>query len=116
MSRIAFARPWRARRRAMLGALVFVPVLGAAQTPPRDSIARADTGKLEGVLVRAIRAGTLAPIAEKTLERNTIANRQFGQDVPLLLLGAVPSLTAHTETGTNWGYSYLRLRGMDRPA
>lgn len=114
MSRIAFARPWRARRRATLGALVFVPVLGAAQTPPRDSLARADTGKLEGVLVRAIRGGTIAPIAEKTLERSTIANRQFGQDVPLLLLGAVPSLTAHTETGTNWGYSYLRLRGMDQ--
>ncbi|HEX4935441.1 MAG TPA: TonB-dependent receptor, partial [Gemmatimonadaceae bacterium] len=34
--------------------------------------------------------------------------------VPLLLVGAAPAMTAHTETGTSWGYSYLRLRGMDQ--
>ncbi|MDQ6611402.1 MAG: TonB-dependent receptor, partial [Gemmatimonadota bacterium] len=35
-------------------------------------------------------------------------------DVPLLLQGAAPSLTAYAETGTNWGYSYIRLRGIDQ--
>ena len=32
----------------------------------------------------------------------------------MLLQGASPSLTADTETGTNWGYSHLRLRGIDQ--
>ena len=36
-----------------------------------------------------------------------ITRRNFGQDVPLLLQGAAPSLTAYAESGTNWGYSYL---------
>ncbi|MEO7964203.1 MAG: TonB-dependent receptor, partial [Gemmatimonadaceae bacterium] len=77
--------------------------------------ARPDSARrIESVLVRAIRGGDLAPIAQKTIDRATITRRQFGQDVPLLLQGATPSLTAHTETGTNWGYSYLRLRGMDQ--
>jgi len=32
----------------------------------------------------------------------------------MLLMNAAPSLMAHTETGTQWGYSYLRLRGLDQ--
>ncbi len=91
--------------------------LQAQQTPPtaRDSAARADTGQqIERVLVTAIRAGDLAPISQKTIRRDVITQRHFGQDVPMLLQGASPSLTAHTETGTNWGYSYLRLRGVDQ--
>lgn len=70
--------------------------------------------RLERVTVSAIRASDAAPISQKTIGRATIERRQFGQDVPLLLTGASPSLTAHTETGTNWGYSYLRLRGIDQ--
>lgn len=70
--------------------------------------------RIEAVLVTAIRAADEAPISQKTIPAATIRQRQFGQDVPLLLVGASPSLTAHTETGTNWGYSYLRLRGMDQ--
>ena len=75
----------------------------------------ADSGhRIERVLVRAIRASDAAPIAQKTIDRAVIRQRNFGQDVPLLLQGASPSLTAHTETGTTSGYSYLRLRGMDQ--
>lgn len=119
------ARPWR-RLFVVAAVTTFVvatqlPGVAQAQrgTPPvRDSAAsaaRADSSqRIEGVIVSAIRAGDLAPISQKTIQRETIAKRQFGQDVPLLLQGASPSLTAHTETGTNWGYSYLRLRGLDQ--
>lgn len=77
-----------------------------------DTVARA--GTLEGVIVRAVRAGGAAPIAQTTLTARTIQRRSVGQDVPMMLLGTTPSLTAHSESGTNWGYSYLRLRGMDQ--
>lgn len=66
------------------------------------------------MLVNAIRAGNEAPIAQKTIGRAAITARHFGQDVPMLLMQAAPSMTAHTETGTQWGYSYLRLRGLDQ--
>ncbi len=138
------ARPGRAPRRRMppsflaLSALLSLTVVPAAHgqrpttrpTTRRDSVvrdsvvrdsvkrdlaARSDSGRaIERVLVSAIRAGDLAPIAQTTLSRTTIRQRHFGQDVPLLLQGAAPSIMAHTETGTNWGYSYLRLRGMDQ--
>ncbi len=86
-----------------------------AQVAKTDTTTRPDSARrIESVLVRAIRGGDAAPISQKTVDRATIARRQFGQDVPLLLQGATPSLIAHTETGTNWGYSYLRLRGMDQ--
>ena len=83
-------------------------------TTTADS-ARADSARrIERVLVTAIRTSSTAPITQKTIERAVIRQRHFGQDVPLLLQAATPSLTAHTETGTNWGYSYLRLRGLDQ--
>lgn len=97
------------------GALASACPAAVAAQATDTTRAAADTGRrLEGVLVTAIRAASGAPIAQKTIPAATIRQRQFGQDVPLLLVGASPSLTAHTETGTNWGYSYLRLRGMDQ--
>lgn len=97
-------------------AVAVLPLNAAAQVT-RDSASTSDSTRahaLEGVIVRAIRAADAAPIAQKTISRSTIERRHFGQDVPLLLQGASPSLTAHTETATNWGYSYLRLRGLDQ--
>ena len=78
----------------------------------RDSSSRA--GSLEGVIIRAVRAGGTAPIAQTTVTSRSIERRSFAQDVPMMLLGTTPSLTAHSESGTNWGYSYLRLRGIDQ--
>lgn len=89
----------------------------AAQRIPQTAAdsTRADSARrIERVLVTAIRASSTAPVTSKTIERAAIRQRHFGQDVPLLLQAATPSLTAHTETGTNWGYSYLRLRGLDQ--
>jgi iron complex outermembrane receptor protein len=124
------ARPWRASVRIPsfwrlvalpacgLLAAVFRPSAADAQgVPPgkSDSAQRADSAqRIERVLVSAIRAGDAAPIAQTTIRRDVITQRHFGQDVPLLLQGLSPSLSAHTETGTSWGYSYLRLRGLDQ--
>lgn len=110
----------RARVRRATPHIVITAVLAmaATQTPAqaaRDTVTRGDSARrLESVLVRAIRAESVAPIAQKTIGRAQLEQRHFAQDVPLLLQGASPSITAHTETGTSWGYSYLRLRGMDQ--
>lgn len=113
------ARLSRIARRAIAPSILLIASSASAQVADTlktagDS-ARADSArKIERVLVTAIRAAEAAPIAQKTIAAATIRQRQFGQDVPLLLVGATPSLSVHTETGTNWGYSYLRLRGMDQ--
>ncbi len=98
---------------ALVVALSITSPLGAQQTA-RDSARVDSTRALEGVLVQALRAGDDAPVTRSTITRATIARRNFAQDVPLLLQGAVPSLIGYTETGAPWGYSYLRLRGMDQ--
>jgi iron complex outermembrane receptor protein len=69
---------------------------------------------LERVTISAVRASGAAPISQKTLTAADLAPRYFGQDVPLLLQGAAPSLTSYAETGNYWGYSYIRLRGIDQ--
>ena len=89
---------------------------GSVTRATADSIAaRADsTRPLERVIINAIRGSGNAPVSATTVTRSTITRRNFGQDVPLLLQGTAPSLTAYAESGTNWGYSYLRLRGIDQ--
>lgn len=93
-----------------------VPSL-VAQEPARDTArTRADSvpaHRLEAVTVTAIRARNEAPISQKTLSLRQVEERHHGQDVPLLLQGT-PSLTIKSETGTPWGYSYVRLRGMEQ--
>jgi iron complex outermembrane recepter protein len=87
-----------------------------AQAATRDS-ARTDstrTQRLERVMISAVRGAGAAPISEKTLTSDDVKPRYFGQDVPLLLQAASPSLTAYAETANYWGYSYIRLRGIDQ--
>ena len=113
----AIARPWRTRRLCVASLLtVTATTLGAQSRPDSAKMAaKADSVRsIEGVLVRAIRANSQAPISQRTIGRAEITQRHFGQDVPMLLMNAAPSMTSHTETGTNWGYSYLRLRGIDQ--
>ena len=80
----------------------------------RDTTARRDSARsLERVMISAVREAA-APISQKTLSRVEIQRQYFGQDVPLLLQGTTPSLTSYAETGNYWGYSYIRLRGLDQ--
>ena len=110
--------PARSRRASAFAALAIVTFTTVAHTqaPVRDSI-RADSGRaqrLERVMISAVRASGTAPISERTLNDAEIARRNFGQDVPLVLQGASPSLTSYAETANYWGYSYIRLRGIDQ--
>jgi iron complex outermembrane receptor protein len=94
--------------------LVFTPSLRAQAA--KDT-ARADTTRaqrLERVMISALRASGAAPISQKTLTQADLEPRYFGQDVPLLLQGAAPSVTSYAETANYWGYSYIRLRGIDQ--
>lgn len=124
MSSLPSARPGRALAvravvRAACSSALGLALLSTATAPltaqaTRDTVRSDTTRTLEGVLVQALRAGDEAPITRSTIARATITRRNFAQDVPLLLQGAVPSLIGHTETGAPWGYSYLRLRGLDQ--
>ncbi|HEX7937626.1 MAG TPA: TonB-dependent receptor, partial [Gemmatimonadaceae bacterium] len=94
--------------------LACAPAIMSAQSP--DSTTRdssTNTRKLETVTVSAIRARNDAPVAAKTLDAAELQRRSFGQDVPIMLQGT-PSLTSYAETANYWGYSYIRMRGIDQ--
>ena len=111
-----FARATLRRRiRAAVAPLVVVlvpTVLGAQAT--RDSTRRDSTRvqRLERVMISALRGSGAAPISQKTLSSTDLEPRYFGQDVPLLLQGAAPSLTSYAETGNYWGYSYIDRKSV----
>ncbi len=66
----------------------------------------------EEVFVRAIRAGSKTPVAFSELNREEIASRNFGQDVPYLL-SSTPSVVTSSDAGHGIGYTSMRIRGTD---
>jgi iron complex outermembrane recepter protein len=109
---LAFAAPLLCAAVAPLGAQATSKSSRASKDSARVDSARAQ--RLERVMISAVRASGAAPISEKTLSSSDVTQRNFGQDVPMLLQGATPSLTSYAETGNYWGYSYIRLRGIDQ--
>jgi iron complex outermembrane recepter protein len=117
MIRLCFAAP--ARRcfaAAFATAASVIPAILVAQAPPPDTTRPDSTRaqKLERVTISAVRAAGAAPISQKTISKSELESRYFGQDVPLALQSVAPSITAYAETGNYWGYSYIRLRGIDQ--
>jgi iron complex outermembrane receptor protein len=93
--------------------VMLAPAVAQAQAQSDSVLRRDSVALLEKVTVSAIRARNEAPISSKTIDSAELNRRSFGQDIPLLLQGT-PSLTAYSETGGYWGYSYLRMRGIDQ--
>lgn len=115
-SSLAHWRRGRAVASATLATFLIPLLTVSAQQTSRDST-RADSTRarqLERVTISAVRAAGTAPISQKTITQTEIEPRYFGQDVPMVLQGTAPSLTAFAETGTYWGYSYIRMRGIDQ--
>jgi len=113
---VTSARTRRVRALAFAAPLLVSSSIVFAQRPAKDST-RTDTSRaqqLERVMISAVRESGRAPISEKTLSSQELTQRNFGEDVPLLLQGAAPSLTSYAETANYWGYSYIRLRGIDQ--
>lgn len=66
----------------------------------------------ESMVVSGIRAEAETPVTKTNMEREEIAERYHGQDIPLLLR-ATPSVNAYADAGVGGsGYSYFTLRGV----
>lgn len=90
------------------------PALMIALVPlGRQDSREATAQSLEGLTVRAVRAGGEAPIAQTTLDRTRLERDYSGQDIPLSVRQA-PSVTAFSESGSLLNYSYFRIRGIDQ--
>ena len=74
-----------------------------------------DTTKVESldeVLIRSVRVGADSPFTHSNLDKEEIANRNLGQEVPYML-NYMPSVVTTSDAGAGVGYSSLRVRGSD---
>jgi iron complex outermembrane receptor protein len=67
---------------------------------------------LDEVFVSAVRATKLQPFTFSNVSKEDIANRNLGQDMPVLL-SYLPSVVSSSDAGAGIGYNYLRVRGSD---
>lgn len=101
--------------------LLFLSILSLnviGQTSEYDSLYRLDkdTIVLDEVIigdVQPYQATYLMPITFKNINRNVISFNNYGQE-PSRILSTTPSITTYSENGGDFGYSYIRLRGVDQ--
>jgi len=67
----------------------------------------------EEVVVSALRAEGRAPVTFTNLNREELAPRNLGQDLPVLLT-QTPSVIASSDAGTGIGYTWMNIRGSDQ--
>src|ERR1051325_5737573 len=66
----------------------------------------------ESIVVSEIRADEKTPVTKTDIDKHTIDQDYYGQDIPLLLRDA-PSINTYTEAGIGGsGDSYITLRGI----
>lgn len=92
-------------------ALCGLALIGSAQEKPTDSL----EGKkivLDEVLVQAIRVTKEFPITFSNLDKEEIAPRNLGQDIPILM-NFLPAVVTTSDAGAGIGYTSIRVRGSD---
>ena len=92
-------------------ALTGLALAGSAQQSPIDSL----EGKkiiLDEVLVQAIRVTKDFPITFSDLDKEEIAPRNLGQDIPILM-NFLPAVVTTSDAGAGIGYTGIRVRGSD---
>jgi iron complex outermembrane receptor protein len=92
-------------RKQILG----LTLLCAGSLYAQDSL---KTVQLEEVAVYSTRANSKTPTTYSTVSKAELVNRNFGQDVPILL-NFTPSMVTTSDAGAGIGYTAMRIRGSD---
>lgn len=87
-------------------------VVGAAGASVRIEL-RPPLSATESITVTAIRAGDEAPVTTTNIDREELADRSHGQDVPAVI-EMTPSVTWYSDSGIGSNYSYFSLRGIQQ--
>jgi len=84
-----------------------------AQEPNAPSVKDSlSTVSLEEVLLTGIRAKEDIPVTFTNLNRQDLAPRNLGQDIPILL-NYLPGVVTTSDAGAGIGYTGIRVRGTD---
>jgi len=83
----------------------------AAQEQETDSLEGTQV-VLDEVFVQAVRVNKKTPVTFSNLQKEDIAPRNLGQDIPVLL-NYLPGVVTTTDAGAGVGYTGIRVRGSD---
>jgi len=105
------------KKLSILFSLLFIVIFGYSQNIKSDSGYRLtkDTIKLNEVTISSFspyQASNIMPITFRNLTKADLGLKNYGQE-PSRILSTTPSVTTYSESGGDWGYSYIRLRGID---
>ncbi len=92
-------------------ALVWITSAIHSQEQP-VTIDTTEVETLDEVLLKAIRVKATSPITHSNLGKEEIAQRNLGQDLPLLL-NYLPAVVTTSDAGAGVGYTGIRVRGSD---
>lgn len=91
--------------------LLSAGVSQAQQNQSPDSLRTQELREVQ--IVAPYRATAETPVSFKNITLETIEQRNVGQE-PGFLLQQTPSMTVNSDAGSYYGYTYLRLRGIDQ--
>ena len=99
------------KRTIVLGLSLLTIGFAGAQEAEQDSL----EGKqivLDEVLVSALRVTSQSPVTFSDLDKEEIAPRNLGQDIPILM-NFMPAVVTTSDAGAGIGYTGIRVRGSD---
>jgi len=79
---------------------------------PSDSLPLLQDSLTEDIVVRAVKANDLAPVSQFNLNKPEIREKYYGQDISYLIQNS-PSVVANSDAGNGFGYTFVRIRGLD---
>ncbi|MEO1011015.1 MAG: TonB-dependent receptor [Bacteroidota bacterium] len=82
-----------------------------AQNQQQDSTHRKEI-VLDEVLVQAVRVTKESPVTFSNLDKEEVASRNLGQDIPILM-NFLPAVVTTSNAGAGVGYTGIRVRGSD---
>lgn len=83
-----------------------------AQEKTQTDTTKSKPINLDEVLVSAVRVTEQTPVAFSNINKEELAKRNLGQDIPLLM-NFLPSVVTTTDAGNGVGYTGIRVRGSD---
>ncbi|NNE75724.1 MAG: TonB-dependent receptor plug domain-containing protein, partial [Pricia sp.] len=98
--------------------LTFISIFGLTMASfAQSQLTITDTLKgtkvvLDEVLVQAVRVDKTTPVTFSNLEKEEIAPRNLGQDIPVLM-NFLPAVVTTSDAGAGVGYTGIRVRGSD---
>jgi iron complex outermembrane receptor protein len=105
-------------KKLFIAILSLLSINGFSQKFEYDSLYRLDkdTMFLNEVVIsfsQPYQATALMPITFKNISKTDLSLVNYGQE-PSRILSTTPSITTYSESGGDYGYSYIRLRGIDQ--